>query len=454
MRLRIPEPGIADAYAASLVQILTSRYRLPDGPWVQTVNDLQYHAFWLRDAAIMTNALDLAGLSGPAREDLDYFAAWQRPDGLFISRAGQYDGMGQALWALGRHASLTRDAGFARAKLAAVDRAVGWLEAQVAGDPTGLLPVGDPHDDEYVSGRLAGDDFWAVAGLDEAVGLARVAGRPDLASAWAELAGRLRASVGRATRAAAAANGGAVPPALDRPGGRDWGNWWVAYPDGPLPPGDPIVGATIRRARAGFREGIATYAGQLHDYTGFRIFETELARGEQAGVVAGLYAELAHATGTLGGFEADIRPGGKRSSAANLTPHGTYSAELVTLLRNMLVRDDGSGVVLLGAVPSGWLRPGAVVSVDGAPTAHGRVSFALRSRRGGARLTWEAPAGTTLGWPVPYGVSGFRAAGARVVGGVVRLPGASGSLSVTWALRPGPTTLAGTIARLRRSYTR
>jgi hypothetical protein len=120
----------------------------------------------------------------------------------------------------------------------------------------------------------------------------------------------------------------------------------------------------------------------------------------------------------------------------------------------MLVRDDGPGVTVLGAVPPAWLRPGAVVSVGGAPTAHGRVSFALRSRRGGARLTWAAPVGTTLAWPVPYGVSGFRAGGARIVGGVVRLPGASGSLSVTWALRPGPTTLAGTIARLRRSYAR
>jgi hypothetical protein len=361
--------------------------------------------------------------------------------------------MGQALWALGRHASLTQDGAFARAKLPALERAVGWLEAQLTGDPTGLLPIGDPHDDEYVAGRLAGDDFWAVAGLDEAVILARVAGRPDLAATWGGLAERLRTSVGRATRAAAAANAGAVPPALDRPGGRDWGNWWVAYPDGPLAPSDPIVGATIRRARAGFREGIATYAGQLHDYTGFRIFETELARGEQAAVVAGLYAELAHATGTLGGFEADIRPGGKRSSAANLTPHGTYSGELVTLIRNMLVRDGSPDVVILGAVPAAWLHPGEVVSVAGAPTAHGRVSFALRSRRGGARLTWSAPAGTALAWPVPYGVSGFRAAGARVEGGVVRLRGASGSLSVTWALRPGPT-LAGTIGRLRRSYAR
>jgi hypothetical protein len=452
MALRLPEPAVADAYQASLVQILTSRYRLAGGGWVQTVNDLQYHAFWLRDAAIMTNALDLAGLGRTAAEDLDYFASWQRPDGLFISRAGQYDGMGQALWALGRHAELSGDRAFARTKLAAVGRAVGWISAQLDTDPVGLMPAGDPGDDEYVAGRLAGDDFWAVAGMAAAVRLATLAGRPDLAAAWEPVSRRLRTGVAAAARAAAAANGGAVPPALDRPGGRDWGNWWVAYPDGPLGPDDPVVSATVRRARVGMREGIATYAGQLHDYTGFRIFETELARGEQRAVVDGLYAELAHTTGTLGGFEADIRPGGKRSSAANLSPHGTYSGELVTLIRNMLVRDEGTGVVVLGAVPGGWLAPGRVIAVGGAPTAHGRVSFTLRARAGGAQLSWHAPAGTAVRWPIPDGVRDFRAGGGRLERGVLSLPGSSGAVSVGWRLRPGAPDLAGTVARLRRAY--
>jgi hypothetical protein len=452
LRLAVPEAAVADAYRASLVGILTSRYQLPSGAWVQAVNDLQYHAFWLRDAAIMTNALDLAGLGEPAAEDLAYFAAWQRPDGLFISRPGQYDGIGQALWALGRHAELIGGSDFARAQLAATGRAVGWLDAETKADRLGLLPAGDPGDDEYVAGRLAGDDFWAVAGIDAAVRLAQVAGRADLAGAWGAIAGRLRAAVARATRAAAATAGGAVPPALDRRGGRDWGNWWVAYPDGPLAATDPIVGATIRRARAGFREGIATYAGQLHDYTGFRIFETELERGGQGAVVDGLYSELAHTTGTLGGFEADIEPGGHRSTAANLTPHGTYAAELVTLIRNMLVRDAGGRVVILGAVPGPWLAPGRVVGVAGAPTAHGRVSFALRSRPGGATLNWKAPAGTEVAWPVPYGVSGFRAGRGRLVDGVLLLPGAGGMLRVSWRLRPGGPSLAATVARLRRAY--
>ncbi|MGI8803319.1 MAG: hypothetical protein ACR2KV_14330, partial [Solirubrobacteraceae bacterium] len=233
-RLQLPEPAVDDAYHAGLAQILTSRYRLPDGRWVQTVNDLQYHAFWLRDTAVMTNALDLAGLAGPAAEDLAYLARWQRPDGLFISRPGQYDGMGEALWALGRHAELTGDAGFARAQLSLVDRAATWLESQFARE--GLMPSGNPGDNEFVAGRLAGDNFWAVAGIDAAVRLARVAHRPDLVARWEPIALTVRADVTRATRAAAARTGGTVPTALAPPGERTWGNQWVASPRGPLDP--------------------------------------------------------------------------------------------------------------------------------------------------------------------------------------------------------------------------
>lgn len=452
MRLALPEPAVADAYQASLVAIMESRYGLPLGPWAQTVNDLQYHAYWLRDAAIMTNALDLAGLHRAAAENLAFLPSWQRPDGLFISQAGQYDGIGEAVWSLGRHARLTGDAAFARAQLPAVGRAVAWIGGQLARDPLGLLPAGAPGDNEFLAGRLAGDDFWAVAGVDAAVDLARIAGATELQSTWQAVAGQLRGTVALAARAAAARNAGGVPPLLDRPGGRDWGNWWVAYPDGPLAPADPVVTATIRRAQARFREGIATYGGQLHDYTGFRIFETQLERGDQAAVVDGLYSELAHSTATFGGFETGIRPGAARSSATNLTPHGTYSGELVTLIRNMLVRDDGGKVVLLGAVPVGWLAPGKVIGVTDAPTGLGSVSFVLRGHSGGATLSWTAPPGTSLTWPVPYGVGGLRCTCGPVVGGALALPGSSGALDVSFTVRAGGPTLAARVDQLRRAY--
>jgi hypothetical protein len=458
-RLRVPEQAVDDAYHASLTHILTSRFRLPksnDGIsrlWVQTVNDLQYHAFWLRDAAIISNALDLAGLHSIAAEDLAYFPVWQHPSGLFISRTGQYDGIGQALWAIGRHAQLTADKAFARDEVASVAAAVRWIAAKVALDPLGLMPVSSPGDNEFTTGHLAGDDFWAIAGLDAAIRLVGLAGQPQLAASWIDLLDGFRASVAKATRAAAARAGGIVPPSLDHSGGRDWGNWWVGYPDGPLALDDPIVTATIDRADAGLREGIATYDNGrlLHDYLGFRILETQLERGDQAPVVAGLYSEIAHSSGTYGGFETNIGPLGKRSNATNLSPHATYSAELVTLLRNMLVRDDGSVIHLLGALPTAWLEPGKVTTVTRAPTTLGAVSVRLSTHPGGATLTWSTPGPAAAVWPVPYGVSDFRASLGTLSGRTLILPSPSGTLEVTWKLGR-PTTLAETIDALRNDY--
>ena len=291
-----------------------------------------------------------------------------------------------------------------------------------------------------------------MAGIDAAVRLAGLAGRRRPGVRLAADRGEPAGSVARATRAAAAANGGAVPPALDRRGGRPGatGGWPTRTARSTR-----AIRSCPRRSGGPWRasaEGIATYAGKLHDYTGFRIFETELERGEQAAVVAGLYGELAHATGTYGGFETDIRPTGRRSSTANLTPHGTYSGELVTLIRNMLVRDAAPG----GSCSSAPCRapgstPGRVVAVTGAPTAAGRVSLHLRARAGGATLSWRAPAGAALTWPVPYAVSGLPS-------GVAACPGACWPAGLerlarrALGARPGGPTLAGTIARLRRAY--
>ena len=282
------------------------RYPAAEGGWIQAVNKLQYNAFWLRDAAVIANAFDIAGLHDLAAQDLNYFPAWQRGDGLFISRADQYDGFGEALWAIGQHALRARDRAFAADMLPAVRRALGWFEQERAGESLGLMPTATPGDNELATGHITGDDFWAAAGVQSAVVLARLADRDDLARQWqADLdsfVADLRAQLARAE----ALTGGWIPPTLEANGGEDWGNLWAAYPaQVVLPAGDPAVTAALAHARSHFREGIATYfhGRLLHDYLGFRVFETELERGEQPQVVDGLYSELAHTTATGGGFE-------------------------------------------------------------------------------------------------------------------------------------------------------
>src|SRR5204863_30573 len=136
----------------------------------------------------------------------------------------------------------------------------------------------------------------------------------------------------------------------------------------------------LARPRAHFREGLATYGEfhNLHHYLGSRVWQTELLRGEQARVVQGLYDSLAHTTNTNGGFETGVRPYARRSVDDNLAPHGWFAAELVALLRNMLVRESSGGLELLSAMPGRWLEPGRPTVVRGAPTKLGSVDLSLR----------------------------------------------------------------------------
>ena len=457
MRVELPERKVEDAFYAALVTNAQSRYRTGEGHWVQAVNKLQYHSFYLRDAAIITNSLDLVGLHGLARENLAFFSSWQDADGLFMSRPGQYDGHGQALWALGEHALRARDPGFARESLPAVSRAVDWLAAARRRDPLGLVPAGDPRDNELVAGHLSGDNFWAVAGLERAVELATMAGDREAAARFEAEYVALRATVTAQVRRAARASGGRIPPALDAPGGQDWGNLWAAYPAQVLPASDPAVEATTRHTRARFREGLATYLDGrlLHHYLGFRVFETELLRGHRRRVVRGLYDALAHTSATHGGFETGVHPRGSRSVDDNPTPHGWYAAEYVTLLRNMLVREAGGRRIVLGsALSSDWLRPGRAVRVGAAPTRAGRVSFVLRGRAGGAVLAWRAPAGTDLSLAVPAGVRAVRAPGLDRRRRSIRLEGATGRIAIRWRLEANGDTYASAVRRLLRSYAR
>lgn len=452
MSIELPEDKVEDAFYASLANLAMGRYKDARGRWVQTVNKLQYHAFYLRDGAVITNALDLAGLHDLAGRNLAYFLSWQQPNGNFISRPGQRDGFGQALWALGEHVARTGDVRLARHLYPRVLWAMRWFERARDRDRLGLMPRGNPRDNELVTGHLAGDNFWAAAGIDRAVLIARAAGRSRSADRWAALLAEFRANLDRHVRRAARRTGGWIPPALDVRGGQDWGNLWAAWPVETYGAEERIVSRTLRHARADFREGLATWRGQLHAYLGFRVFQTELRRGEQADVVRGLYDALAHTTATHGGFETSIRPYGDRSSAANLAPHGWFAAEYVALLRNMLVREDGDGLVLMSALSPAWLRPGERVAVRSAPTTRGRVSYVLESRAGGATLRWEAdvPDGTSLRWTVPGAARDVAAPGLR--GRTIELPGRSGQIQVRWRLAGDAPTYAGAVARLVRNY--
>ena len=455
MRIVVPEAKVNATYEAAIAEILESRIQTPTG-WEQMPNRLQYRAFWVRDAAIETQALDLAGLHIAAAQNLAFIDAFQQPGGLFISQAGQYDEWGQALWALAQHAELAGEPAYAAAQVGRMGAAIDWLSTDTAADPLGLLPASNPHDNELAYGHITGDDLWAAAGLRSAIAAATLAGNSVDAAVWTTVDQRFEAALDRAI-AAAVAREGHIPPVLDAKGGQDWGNYWAAYPVQVLGARTPAVAATLRWARAHMAEGLPTYlnGSELHDYLGFRIFQTELEAGDPQDAVAGLYAELAHTTATDEGWETGVAPYGRRLSGTNLAPHGTFAAEYVALLRNMLVADTpAGGVQLLAGASPAWLGSGRHITVTAAPTNRGVISFTERSTRRGESLTWHdaLTAGTPLSWKLPPWAHDARTASGPVSGGAVVLHGDSGSLTVAFSGRRPAQSYARTVAALNAAY--
>jgi hypothetical protein len=331
--VNLPEPGSARAFLDGLAEV-------------------GGRAFWLRDASFIVGMYDVTGYPEYARQDLDFFKQWQQPDGNFVSQGGQFDGVGQVLWAYGQHYEITHDLAFAQEVFPSVVKAVAWIKQARQEDPLHLMPATRPGDNEDITGHVTGHNFWALAGLKNAVILANATGNKKEAADFRQEYNDFLATLVNVLDRVTKNTDGYIPPGLDGQHGQDWGNMEAVYPEIILSPDDPMVVATLNATRAKYREGIMTYGDEkfLHDYLGFSNTETELIQGKQELVVKDLYAELVHTSSTHAGFETDIPVWGDRDFRENLSPHGWYAARLRICVRNMLVREQGQDLHLLSAI--------------------------------------------------------------------------------------------------------
>ena len=132
----------------------------------------------------------------------------------------------------------------------------------------------------------------------------------------------------------------------------------------------------------------------LHHYLTIKNTMTEAIRGDQEQAVKELYALLIHTSSTHAGFEFAILPWGNRNFEDNLSPHGWFAAEYRTLLRTMLVREEGSELHLLSVVSPEWIGQGKTISVRQAPTNFGPIAFTLTQPANGEAVLQLEPAFT------------------------------------------------------------
>ncbi|MFZ0820510.1 MAG: hypothetical protein WAM91_10595 [Candidatus Acidiferrales bacterium] len=443
--ISLPENKVTDSFKVNLVYDLIARDKVGED-YIQTVNKFHYHAFWLRDSSYIVRMYDLSGYHDIARQDLDFFARWQQPDGNFVSQGGQFDGWGQTMWAYGEHYRITHDAAFAAHVYPSVQRAVTWLIAARISDPLKLVPATTPGDNEDISGHVTGHNFWALTGLKNAIAMADGLGHKDDADAWRREYSDFLAALVLQLDKITASTGGYIPPGLDASGGQDWGNMLSVYPEVILDPHDPKVTATLRATRSKYQEGIMTYGDGrwLHHYLTMKNTETEVIRGDEQTALEELYAILLHTSSTHAGFEYDVIPWGTRDFGQNLAPHGWFAAKYRALLRNMLVREQGDDLHLLSVISPAWVVAGKEISVRRAPTNFGQVNFSLRFvSTNHAVLSLEnhfsdGPAKLVLHLPWFMNVTNITADGKplQIVGDQVGLPITTRDVQISWSKKP------------------
>jgi len=452
MQIALPESKPTDTFYTNLIYDLIAIDHI-DADYIQTVNKLQYHAFFLRDGADIVHSYDITGYPQIARECLDFFAKSQKPDGNFLSQWQQYDGWGEAVWAYGQHYRITHDKAFADWALPQIARAVDWLHLARAADPLHIVPASDVRDNEYVPGHITGYDFLALDGLRLAIQMASETGHTDLAQKWQSEYDDFRQAFFKVLDAQAAAHNGVIPPALDgQTGGYDWGNLLSVVPEPVLDPHDPRVTATLKATQAKYAEGIMTYAdGEfLHHYLTIKNTLTETIRGDQEEAIREFYSILLHTSSTNAGFEFNIRPWGDRNFDGNLAPHGWFAAEYRTLLRTMLVREQGNQLHLLSVVSPAWIGKGKTISVRQAPTNFGLLAFTLEQPQAGVAVLHLNPQFTAppasiivhLPWFVDLRSATADGKPIQPANGALSLPAGAHAIELRWTVKPNTPRLS------------
>ncbi len=447
MKISLPEEKVVDTFRANLIYDLIARDKIDDN-YIQTVNKLHYHSFYLRDSSDIVHSYDVTGYPEIAHQVLNFFARWQTPDGNFLSQKEQYDGWGETLWAYGQHYRMTHDQAFAEKVFPSMEKAVAWLKQARQADPLHLMPASDVLDNEYVPGHLTGYNFLALDGLQNAIIMAKALGKTQAAADFQQEYDDYRATFLKKLDEVTAATGGYIPPALDgQKGGQDWGNLLGTYPEHVLAPQDPRITATLKTTQAKYQEGIMTYGDGrwLHHYLTIKNTLTEVIRGDQEEAVRELYALLMHTSSTQAGFEFAIRPWGDRNFMGNLSPHGWFAAEYRTLLRNMLVREDGSDLHLMSVLSPEWIGAGKPLSVHDVPTEFGAISYDLDQPNDATAVlhihsTWrDAPEKLVIHLPWFMNANGVAIDGktAAVSDGAITAPANAQEVRIHWSRTPG-----------------
>jgi hypothetical protein len=408
MSVSLPDPILEECFDANKAFL----HLFDDGDEI-TPGPLTYHRFWFRDAAFMIHALDKLGYAEAARQKLKTYPGRQRKDGYFISQNGEWDSNGQAVWTLMESYRLSPDPDFLREVYGAIRRAVFWIARKrrktrhADGPERGLLPPGFSAEHFGPNDYYYWDDFWSLAGIRDGIEAARILGEARDHRRFQEIYQAFWADVNRSLDQVAARLSQRILPAspFRRMDAGAIGSISALYPLRLLRADDERVVNTVRylHAHSFFEDGFfqnVVHSG-VNPYLTAQIAQCYLYRRSREAWPL-IYYLLKIATSTYTWPEA-VHPltGGGCMGDGH---HGWAAAEIVLLVRNLLLFEEDDTLVLTPILPREWVWEGARIEVTRAPTYFGPVDFRIdvrgdemelnlqpRFRSKPERLEWHLP---------------------------------------------------------------
>ena len=466
VQLSLPDPAIANAFYASLAYILMARHgdELYSGP-------LSEHAFWFRDAAYITAALDRAGFADTVRPILRFIASTQLPSGRYppivlpdgqaqLPLKTEWDTQGEVIFALVDYARQNRDLAFLHSVYPGIWRAARFQAAQLQATRTpalrgtpyyGILPAGESAEDLYnADWHHYWDDFWALTGFSEAVAAATALGFdqdvPWLSQDEADLRAAVLASV---ESVRVSPDGRAVIPN----GPEDRKTTAMARSGTPSVWPLEVLDPTSDLVRYSFDTywtwAIKPNGGAYQHYNDhyWPYADVSLAHafyrlGMLDHTATILQWVFAHQTApNLYAWAEVVRPETSTFALGDM-PHSWMAAEMVLLIRDMLVREESDSIAI-GPVLDTWLPPGGTIAIRDFPTALGPQGYTLRRSADGATLTLSLagippPGGYTLHVPPGLGARTYSVDGGpaqTATGDAIPIPGRARTATVTVSAR-------------------
>jgi hypothetical protein len=415
-RIETPDPILQDIYLSRLATRAILDVKIGGDAWFNACSPWFYYDFAYRDQAYVVYAYDLAGLHDLAARLLRVYCMDAKdvppgpiafgekplqlgmaPDGVWLTRPGQFDAQGQNLWCLVEHYKLSGDRPWlTEIAYPYIRRGAQWI---INSRHRHIAEVKDPNDPRYgliepgameVATMGKGMhhyymDAWAVLGLREAAEAAGALRLTEEQELFAREAQDLQSSLLKSFRQTFKRTGlyqghiwfGVEPQGEGMYG--FWGHTPLLWPTRSIDPHDPMLTGTFRlmerMAHDWGGDMNSESPGGCWPYIGVDWAISYLLRGEPEKTLDYFCAFTDTAGQTLSwgeGYE------NARNVAAGDQPHFWADAQWLNLYRHLFVMEDGASLSLTPATLRRWQGGDAPIRLQRLPTEFGNLDLTIQ----------------------------------------------------------------------------